>query len=75
MDRTGIDGTSDYMRIYVNGTKVGANDTDNDWGSDNTSGNFRVAATWDSDYATDRYTVSNLKIWNYAKTPFDRNKE
>lgn len=74
-DRSGIDGTGEYMRIYVNGSKVAANDTNNDWGSDNNSGQFRVAAPWDRDYDTDRYSVSNLKIWNYAKTSFDLNKE
>ncbi|MDD3687937.1 MAG: hypothetical protein PHE56_14400 [Bacteroidales bacterium] len=74
-DRTGIDGTSEYMRIYVNGGKVAVNDTNNDWGTNNTSGSFRVAAPWDSNFSTDRYTVDNLKIWNYAKTTFELNKE
>ncbi len=74
-DRTGIDGTSEYMRIYVNGGKVAVNDTNNDWGTNNTSGSFRVAAPWDSNFSTDRYTVDNIKIWNYAKTTFELNKE
>ncbi|MZQ79264.1 MAG: hypothetical protein GT599_04835, partial [Bacteroidales bacterium] len=74
-DRTGIDGTSEYMRIYVNGGKVAVNDTNNDWGTNNTSGSFRVAAPWDEDFSTDRYTVDDIKIWNYAKTTFDLNKE
>ena len=74
-DRSGIDGTSEYMRIYVNGGKVAVNDTNNDWGTNNTSGSFRVAAPWDSNFSTDRYTVDNIKIWNYAKTTFELNKE
>ena len=74
-DRTGIDGTSEYLRTYVNGVKVAVNDTNNDWGTNNTSGHFRVAAPWDSNFSTDRYTVDNIKIWNYAKTTFDLNKE
>ena len=74
-DRTGIDGTSEYMRIYVDGDKVAVNDTNNDWGTNNTSGSFRVAAPWDSNFSTDRYTVDNIKIWNYAKTTFELNKE
>jgi len=74
-DRTGIDETSEYMRIYVNGGKVAVNDTNNDWGTNNTSGSFRVAAPWDEDFSTDRYTVDDIKIWKYAKTTFDLNKE
>ncbi|MGI6323621.1 MAG: LamG-like jellyroll fold domain-containing protein [Bacteroidales bacterium] len=69
-DRTGIDGTSEYMRIYVDGDKVAVNDTNNDWGTNNTSGSFRVAAPWDSNFSTDRYTVDDIKVWNYAKTNF-----
>ncbi len=74
-DRTGIDGTSEYMRTYVNGVKMAVNNTNNDWGTDNTSGNFRVATPWDGEFETDRYSVSNLKIWDYAKTFFDLSKE
>jgi hypothetical protein len=74
-DRSGIDGTSDFMRSYVNGTEVAANDTVNDWGTDNTSGDFRVAAPWDKDFSTDRYSVDNIKVWNYAKSSFDLDTE
>ena len=69
-DRNGIAGTGDYMRIYVDGVVVATNTTQNDWGTDNTSGNFRVAAPWDTSYATDRYSVDNVKVWNSAKTYF-----
>jgi subtilisin family serine protease len=69
-DREGIDGTGDYMQIYVNGLLVASNSTSNDWGTDNSSGNFRVAAPWDSDFGTDRYSVENIKVWSYARTEF-----
>lgn len=69
-DREGIDGSGDYMRIYVDGQLVAANNTNNSWGNDNTSGAFRVAAPWDWNYGTDRYTVANLKVWDHAKTEF-----
>jgi len=69
-DREGIAGSDDYMRIYVDGALVASNNTDNGWGDDNTSGNFRIAAPWDNDFGTDRYTVADLKIWDHAKTDF-----
>ena len=75
-DRQGIDSSGDYMRIYVDGTMVTSGNTENDWGTDNTAGEFRIAAPWDSDFATDRYSVDNIKVWDYAKTDFsDRNTE
>ncbi|MFO7574648.1 MAG: LamG-like jellyroll fold domain-containing protein [Bacteroidales bacterium] len=75
-DREGINGSGDYMRIYVDGEMVASNSTDNDWGTDNSSGTFRVAAPWDASFATDRYSVDNLKIWGFAKTDFsDRDKD
>jgi hypothetical protein len=70
-DRNGIDGSGDYMRIYVNGSVIASNSTENDWGTDNTSGNFRIATPWDSDYLNeDRYSMDNIKIWDFAKTDF-----
>lgn len=69
-DREGIDGTGDYMRIYVDGVLVAVNNSNNGWGNDNTAGAFRVAAPWDSNFGTDRYTVANLKVWDHAKTDF-----
>ncbi len=75
-DRNGIDGSGDYIRIYVDGVMIASNSADNSWGTDNSSGNFRVAAPWDSNFGTDRYSVDNIKIWNYAKISFeDRNRE
>ena len=70
-DKSGINGSLDYMRIYVDDSLVASNSTDNDWGTDNTSGNFRIATPWDSDYLNDdRYSVDQIKIWDYAKTKF-----
>jgi hypothetical protein len=69
-DREGIDGTGDYMRIYVGKTMVASNSSTNTWGNDNTTGQFRVATPWDNNFSTDRYTVANLKIWDHAKTQF-----
>lgn len=70
-DKNGINGSGDYMRIYVNGSLVASNNIDNDWGTDNTSGIFRIAAPWDSDYLNeDRYSVDQIKLWDFAKTNF-----
>lgn len=69
-DRGGIEGSGDYMRIYVDGEIVAANSQDHDWGASNTSGTFRVGAPWDNDFQTDRYTLDNLKVWDFAKTDF-----
>ena len=60
------------MRIYVNGGKVAVNDKNND-GNNNTIRQFRVDNGFN--FSTDRYTVDNIKIWNYAKTTFELNKE
>lgn len=68
-DRNGIDGTSDYLRLYVDDVIVATNTIDNIWGTD-TSGQFRVAAPWDNSFATDRYSVDNIKVYGYAKTDF-----
>lgn len=69
-DRGGIDGSGDYMRVYVDGNVIATNTIENDWGTDNSSGNFRVGAPWDSNYSTDRYSLDNIKVWDHAKTNF-----
>ncbi|MBN2275311.1 MAG: T9SS type A sorting domain-containing protein, partial [Bacteroidales bacterium] len=69
-DRNGIDGSDDYMRIYINDNVVAYNSTDNAWGSDNSAGNFRIATTWDNNFSTNRYSVENIKVWDYARTDF-----
>jgi len=58
------------MRIYVDGVMVAANSTADGWGPSNESGSFRVATTWDSNFATDRYSVDNIKVWDFARTDF-----
>lgn len=69
-DRDGIDGTGDYMRIYVNGEVVAANADSNDWGTEFVPSVFRVATTWDRNFGTDRFSVDDLKVWDFAKTDF-----
>ena len=61
-DRYGIDGTGDYMRIYVDGVLAASGTESNDWGASNTDGSFRVATAWDRNFATDRFTVDNIKV-------------
>lgn len=68
-DRNGIDGSVDFVRLYVDGNIVAVNSTDNSWGTDS-SGNLRVAAPWDDQFSTDRYSVDNIKVWDYAKSDF-----
>jgi len=48
---------------------VAANSSDNTWGT-STDGNFRIAAPWDSSFATDRYSIDNIKVWDYPKSDF-----
>lgn len=68
-DRSGIDGSDDRMRIYVDGAMVATGQEDS-WGTSNASGHFRVATTWDGSFDTDRYSVENLKVWDFARTDF-----
>ena len=69
-NRNGIEGSGDFMRIYVNNILVASNSSENTWGSDNTSGDFRVATTWDNNFSDDRYSLENIKIWEESKTSF-----
>jgi hypothetical protein len=69
-DRSGIAGSGDYMRIYIDGSMAAAQSSSNTWGQDNTAGAFRVATTWDGSFDEDRFSVDNLKVWDFAKTDF-----
>ena len=66
-DRDGINGSSETIRLYVNGAKV-AWSTLNGWG--NTVGSRAdICGGNDRDIAG-KFCMDNLKIWNYAKTDF-----
>jgi len=69
-NREGINDTGDYMQIYMNGVLQVSDSEFNDWGDNNTLGEFRVATPWDADYAVDRYAVDNIKVWDFSKTDF-----
>ncbi|MGC9343099.1 MAG: PKD domain-containing protein, partial [Bacteroidales bacterium] len=69
-NRQGIDGSSDYMRVYVNDSLVATNSTENNWGDDNSVGNFRVATTWDNNFSVNRYSLENIQVWETARTGF-----
>lgn len=69
-NKNGINGGSDYIQIYINDSVVASNSAENTWGSDNSAGDFRVATTWDNNFNTNRYSVENIKVWDYAKTDF-----
>jgi hypothetical protein len=72
-DRSGIDGTSETMRIYIDGNKV-ASSTYTDWGT--TVGNWADIGGGNDQNIADKFAIDNLKIWNYAKTDFsDRFEE
>ena len=63
-DRNGIDGTSDTMRAYINGTLYGAKAET--WDPDQKVGDVGIGA---ADYPQSA-TIDNLVIWDYAKTDF-----
>ncbi len=67
-DRAGIAGTTDRVRLYVNGQIV-AKSTASTWGT--TFGPVAAvagAADWDLPY---KYFVDEMKFWDAAKTTFD----
>jgi len=72
-DRQGLDGSSETLRLYVNGKKVAAA-KEKDWGT-NAAGQADIAGGNDGRCAG-KFFVDNLKIWNCAKTDFsDRDRE
>jgi PASTA domain-containing protein/concanavalin A-like lectin/glucanase superfamily protein len=81
-DRSGIAGTADTLRLYVNGEVVAASRA-TDWGTTRCA-NRRPAGQWRcltdvagcNDTCADVFAVDNLKLWNYAKADYsDRFEE
>lgn len=66
-DRSGIDGTSDTMRLYVDGNEV-ASGTYDDWGT--SVGNWADICGGNDHNIAQKFAMDNLIIWNYAKTDF-----
>jgi hypothetical protein len=75
-DRNGIAGSSDTLRLYVNGEVVAASQA-RDWGT-TPCASRRPAGQWRcftdvagcNDTCADTFAVDNLKLWNYAKTDY-----
>jgi hypothetical protein len=76
-DRQGIGGTSDTVRLYVDGKVVAASQT-SDWGT-TPCASRRPAGQWRcftdvvgcNDVCANTFAVDNLKLWHYAKTDYD----
>jgi Concanavalin A-like lectin/glucanases superfamily len=74
-DRGGISGTSDTVRLYVNGKVVAASKA-KDWGtttcdkrrSARPAGACFLDVAGCNDTCANTFAVDNLKVWNYAKT-------
>jgi hypothetical protein len=81
-DRSGIAGSADTVRLYVNGEVVAAS-RETDWGTTRCA-NRRPAGQWRcftdvagcNDTCADVFAVDNLKLWSYAKSDYgDRFEE
>jgi hypothetical protein len=81
-DRRGIGGSSETIRLYVDGDMVAASHA-SDWGI-TPCASRRPAGQWRcftdvagcNDTCEDTFAVDNLKLWNYAKTDYsDRFEE
>jgi PASTA domain/Concanavalin A-like lectin/glucanases superfamily len=81
-DRSGIAGTADTVRLYVNGEVVAASRA-TDWGTTRCA-NRRPGGQWRcladvagcNDTCADVFAVDNVKLWSYAKADFsDRFEE
>ena len=71
-DRDGIDGSTDTVRLYVNGKVVAVSHKRN-WGR--VTCGMRKVRCWDdvvgcNDTCAGTFAVDDLKIWDYAKTDF-----
>jgi concanavalin A-like lectin/glucanase superfamily protein len=71
-DVNGIDGTNDTVRVYMDGTLLGASTESYDPIAGNGIGNIgriqNKTPGWEDCFG--KLTFDNLKIWNYAKTDF-----
>jgi hypothetical protein len=75
-DRSGIAGSADTVRLYVNGEVVAASQA-RDWGT-TPCASRRPAGQWRcltdvagcNDTCANTFAVDNLKLWNYAKTDY-----
>jgi hypothetical protein len=76
-DRAGIAGTSDTVRLYVNG-KVVAASAAADWGttpcderrSARPAGACFLDVAGCNDTCANTFAIDNLKVWNYAKSDY-----
>lgn len=71
-DRSGISGTSDTVRLYVNGAVVAASKA-TDWGTTTCQKRRPDGACFTdvagcNDTCADTFAVDELKIWDYAKS-------
>lgn len=68
-DIDGIDGTSDTVRVYRNGTVVGSTSTA--WNPNGTvlEDLFRLGQSPDAG-GFDKFISDNIKVWDFAKTDF-----
>jgi hypothetical protein len=75
-DRSGIAGSADKVRLYVNGEVVAASQSSS-WGT-TPCARRRPAGQWRcftdvagcNDTCANTFEVDNLKLWNYAKTDY-----
>ena len=81
-DRSGIAGSADTVRLYVNGEVVAASRA-SDWGTTRCASR-RPAGQWRcftdvagcNDTCANAFAIDNLKLWNYAKIDYgDRFEE
>src|SRR5205823_15015030 len=73
-DRSGIAGTADMVRLYVNGEVVASSQA-SDWGTTTCDkrlpgGRCFLDVAGCNDTCADTFAVDNLKVWDYAKTDY-----
>jgi len=72
-DNSGIDGSGDKFRLYIDGVDVGS--YTNGWTTSSLQTSLTIGSYWDDSFAGNGL-IDNLKVWDYAKTDFsDRNIE